>query len=82
MYETPQEINYFKTLTASVVGMSTLPEIVQAGLLGLNILTLSIITNFAAGVSEAIPSHEEVLFNAKSSQKSIVKLLVEIIKKI
>ena len=82
MYETPQEINYFKTLNASVVGMSTLPEIVQAGLLGLNMLTLSIITNFAAGVSEAIPSHEEVLFNAKISQKSIVKLLVEIIKKI
>ena len=69
MYETPQEINYFKTLNASVVGMSTLPEILQAGVLGLNILTLSIITNFAAGISEVIPSHEEVLFNAKIHKK-------------
>ena len=82
MYETPEEINYLKSLNGSVVGMSTLPEIKEAGLLGLNVLTLSVITNFAAGISKTSLSHEEVLFNAKKAKHKMIKLLSGIIDKI
>ena len=73
---------HLKSLNGSVVGMSTLPEIKEAGLLGLNVLTLSVITNFAAGISKTSLSHEEVLFNAKTSKHKMIKLLSGIIDKI
>ena len=38
-YETPSEIEYFERLGGSAVGMSTFPEVVEAGRLNLRILT-------------------------------------------
>ena len=82
MYETPAEIKYFRSLSGSAVGMSTLPEIEEAGSLGLNVLTLSLLTNFAAGISDQSLTHEEVLINAERSKDKMIKLLSGIIKRI
>ena len=82
MYETPAEIKYFRSLSGSAVGMSTLPEIEEAGSLGLNVLTLSLLTNFAAGISDQSLTHEEVLINAERSKNKMIKLLSGIIKRI
>ena len=49
---------------------------------GLNVLTLSVITNFAAGIAKTSLSHEEVLFNAKTAKHKMIKLLSGIIDKI
>lgn len=59
-YETPAEIRAFKTMGASAVGMSTVPEVIVAAHSGLKVLGISAITNFAAGFQNEL-NHEEVV---------------------
>ena len=82
MYETPAEIKYLRSLNGSAVGMSTLPEIEEAGSLGLNVLTISVLTNFAAGISDQSLTHDEVLINAERSKDKMIKILSGIIQRI
>ena len=82
MYETPAEIKYLRSLNGSAVGMSTLPEIEEAGSLGLNVLTISVLTNFAAGISDQSLTHDEVLINAERSKNKMIKILSGIIQRI
>ena len=60
-YETPAEINFFRQIGADAVGMSTVPEAIQAAALGMKVLGISTITNLAAGLHGASLNHEEVL---------------------
>lgn len=60
-YETKAEIKYFARLGADVVGMSTVPEVIQALYLGMRVLGISTITNPAAGLNAMPLNHEEVL---------------------
>ena len=50
-YETPAEIQFLKDLGGDAVGMSTVPEIEYAKEHNIDVLVLSVLTNFAAGVS-------------------------------
>ena len=59
-YETPAEIQYYKTIGADAVGMSTVPEAILANAAGLKVAGLSCITNYAAGILKQPLSHEEV----------------------
>lgn len=45
----------------------------------MKLLTLSLLTNFAAGISKQPLTHEEVLENAGNSKESMIKLLSGII---
>lgn len=60
-YETPAEIRYFARAGADAVGMSTVPEAIQAAALGLPVLGISTITNPAAGLDSAPLDHADVL---------------------
>ncbi|MDX1419984.1 MAG: purine-nucleoside phosphorylase [Rubricoccaceae bacterium] len=60
-YETPAEIRFFRTIGGDAVGMSTVPEAIQAAALGMKVLGLSTITNLAAGLQGTPLNHEEVL---------------------
>ncbi|MEX0600918.1 MAG: purine-nucleoside phosphorylase [Rhodothermales bacterium] len=60
-YETKAEIGAFRRLGGDAVGMSTVPEALQASALGMDVLGISTITNAAAGLSDATLSHEDVL---------------------
>lgn len=60
-YETKAEIGFFARLGADVVGMSTVPEVIQARYLGMQVLGISTITNPAAGLNAAPLNHDEVL---------------------
>ena len=60
-YETPAEIRFFQRAGADAVGMSTVPEAIQAAALGLPVLGISTITNHAAGLQGRPLDHEEVL---------------------
>tara|TARA_B110000438_G_scaffold204771_1_gene196499 strand:+ start:230 stop:1021 length:792 start_codon:yes stop_codon:yes gene_type:complete len=82
MYETAEEINFFKSLNGSAVGMSTAPEIEMGGKIGLKVLTVSTLTNYAAGVSKNQLSHDEVLLNANNAKDKILSLLKNILKRI
>jgi purine-nucleoside phosphorylase len=58
-FETPAEIKMFQIIGGSAVGMSTVPETILARRFGLRVAALSIITNLAAGIEGASPSHDE-----------------------
>lgn len=60
-YETPAEINMLRTVGASVVGMSTVPEVLALAQLGVKTLVFTLVTNLAAGLSETPLDHHEVI---------------------
>jgi purine-nucleoside phosphorylase len=66
-YETPAEIAMLKQWGASAVGMSTVHEVIAARHLGVRILGISCITNYAAGRAPGELKHDDV---AKEAQKS------------
>jgi len=78
-YETKAEIRAFKLLGADAVGMSTVPEVIQARSLGLKVLGLSTITNFAAGLSDDELNHKEVLEVGKQVKKDLERLVLALI---
>ena len=62
--------------------MSTVPEIEMGGNVDLKTLTISTLTNYAAGISKNKLSHDEVLLNANNAKDKILSLLKNILKRI
>jgi purine-nucleoside phosphorylase len=79
-YETPAEIRMLRTLGADAVGMSTVPEIIVAGHMGMRALGISCITNMAAGILDQPLSHDEVLETTKKAKADFIALMEGIIK--
>ena len=78
-YETPAEVRYLRIIGADAVGMSTVPEAIVARHMGVDVLGLSCITNFAAGVLPQPLNHDEVLETAKRVRDTFISLLKGII---
>lgn len=76
-YETPAEIRMMRTMGGDVVGMSTVPEAIALRHMGKKVSGLSCVTNFAAGVSDEVLTHESVLQYAKTAHATLDKLLRE-----
>ena len=74
-YETKAEIRFFARLGADAVGMSTVPEVIQARQLGMRVLGLSTITNPAAGLGAEPLAHEDVLAVGARLQGDLRRLL-------
>ncbi|MGI6307795.1 MAG: S-methyl-5'-thioadenosine phosphorylase [Dethiobacteria bacterium] len=60
-YETPAEIQAFALWGADIVGMTNVPEVTLAREAGLCYANLSLVTNFAAGISPRPLNHQEVV---------------------
>jgi purine-nucleoside phosphorylase len=58
-FETPAEIRMARQIGGSIVGMSTVPEVILARRFGLKVCAMSMLTNLAAGMQGSSPSHGE-----------------------
>jgi purine-nucleoside phosphorylase len=74
-FETPAEIRMARIPGADLVGMSTVPEVILARLHGLNVAAVSLVTNFAAGLSGGDPSHTETQEYAAKGSAEFRRLL-------
>ncbi len=78
-YETKAEIAAFRIMGADAVGMSTVPEVIQARYLGMKVLGISTITNFAAGLSPSPLDHQEVVAVGNMVKGKLKELLQVIV---
>lgn len=81
-YETPAEVKMFEKFGADAAGMSTVPEAIVANYCGINVLGISCITNYAAGVQATPLSHQEVIETANIAKEKFQSLLLKILEKI
>lgn len=78
-YETPAEIKMLNVLGADAVGMSTVPEVIVANQMGIEVLGISCITNSTGTGTK--PSHEEVIENADKVAEKFKQLVMRIIRR-
>jgi len=81
-YETPAEIRMLRTLGADLVGMSTVHETIAARAAGAQVLGISLVTNFAAGMTGQPLSHDEVLEAGRQSATLMGSLLAGVISRL
>jgi len=81
-YETPAEIRAFRVLGADAVGMSTVPEVIAMGHMGIPVLGISCITNMAAGILKQKLTHQEVIDTTMRVQKQFTDLVFGVLKKL
>jgi purine-nucleoside phosphorylase len=81
-FETPAEVRAFRSMGATLVGMSTVPETIVARHMGLEVLGLSCVTNLAAGLGAAQLNHEEVQETGQRVERQLAGLLTRLAPKI
>lgn len=74
-YETPAEIRMLGMLGATVVGMSTVAEVIFAAQCHLPVLCISCVSNMAAGITGAAITEEEVLVTGRLVSERFTKLV-------
>ncbi|MBB4230267.1 purine-nucleoside phosphorylase [Rhizobium mongolense] len=78
-FETPAEIRMARILGADAVGMSTVPEVIIARMLGLRVAAASVITNYGAGMTGSELSHEETKDMAPVGGARLAAILKDVI---
>ncbi|MES1240718.1 MAG: purine-nucleoside phosphorylase [Acidobacteriota bacterium] len=78
-YETPAEVRMLQNLGGDVVGMSTVLEVIAARHMGLRCLAFSMVSNPAAGMTDAVIDHNDVLVAARVAATNLRKLLDELL---
>jgi len=78
-FETPAEIRAFKSLGATLVGMSTVPETIVARHMGIEVLGISCVTNKAAGLNERPLSHTEVFETGRLVERRLAGVLERLV---
>ena len=81
-YETAAEIRYLAHGGADAVGMSTVPEVIAARYLGLEVLGISCITNMATGIAKVRHAHEDVMRIANEASERFCALVAATVRKL
>ncbi|KXS41942.1 MAG: purine nucleoside phosphorylase I, inosine and guanosine-specific [Candidatus Frackibacter sp. T328-2] len=79
-YETPAEIRMIARLGADAVGMSTVPEVITAKHMKMDVLGISCITNMAAGILAQPLDHDEVIETTQRVKSKFITLVREIVR--
>lgn len=78
-FETPAEIKAFTLLGGDLVGMTNVPEVVLAREAEICYSTISMVTNYAAGISPLPLTHGEVLDTMRDNSEKIKTLIMKTI---
>lgn len=81
-FETPAEVKMFAQLGGDLVGMTNVPEVTLANEAEICYATISMVTNFAAGISHQMLTHAEVLEMMAAQSEKIKKLIMASIEEI
>lgn len=79
-YETGAEIRMLRTWGGDAVGMSTVPEVIVANHMGIDVLGISCISNMAAGILDQPLTHDEVIETTAQVREDFLNFVKEIIK--
>ncbi len=75
-YESKADIKAMRLLGADAVAMSTVPEVLALKNFGIkNVVGISLLTNYAAGINASNPNHEEVLAVARTAGRKLDRVL-------
>ena len=74
-FETPAEIRMLRSAGGTVVGMSTVPEVIAARHMGMKVLVLSFAANPAAGLVDRPLTHTEVLEEGEKAAAKLATLM-------
>lgn len=74
-FETPAEILAARTLGGELVGISLVPEVIIARHVGLRVLAISMVTSYAAGVSNDVVDREARMRIANAMTSSLTRVL-------
>ena len=75
-FETPAEIRMMRVMGADTVGMSTVPEVITARHCGLTVTAVSVVTNYAEGMSNELLSHEHTMKYAAIGATDLKRLIL------
>lgn len=78
-FETPAEIRAYTKLGGDLVGMTNVPEVVLAREAEMCYATISMVTNFAAGISPTTLTHAEVLETMAANGDNLKRLVMKAI---
>jgi purine-nucleoside phosphorylase len=81
-FETPAEIRMLQSVGGTVVGMSTVPEVIAARHMGMKVLVLSFAANPAAGLVDRPLTHTEVLDEGQKAAAKLALLMDLLVEKI
>ena len=81
-YETPAEVRMLERIGADAVGMSTVPEVIVAAAIGMEVAGVSLVTNLAAGLSSAPLNHEEVMAAAEKAAEKFADVVMEFVRRL
>ena len=76
-FETPAEIRMYEKLGGDLVGMTNVPEVCLAREAEICYATISMVTNFAAGISPTPLTHEEVVKAMAENSQRLQQLILK-----
>ncbi len=80
-FETPAEYGFINTIGADAVGMSTVPEVIVARHMSMNVFAISVISDLGVKGKIVKISHQEVLDAAAAAVPRMTLLIKELLKK-
>jgi purine-nucleoside phosphorylase len=81
-FETPAEIRMLRFIGGTVVGMSTVPEVIAARHLRMRVLVLSLAANPAAGLVDRPLTHTEVLEEGEKAAARLADLIGRLVSRV